>query len=90
MIAGQQADRTAQLADMVMKTEAALGEPHHCRRFGHHLRLFPQKSYFLLSHCAHLLLSRQFFACLGDCGLFEEKLARRNQKDLKPMLPRYA
>jgi hypothetical protein len=42
---------------MVIKTEAALGELHHYHRFGRHLSVFPQKLYFLFSHCAHLLFS---------------------------------
>lgn len=57
MIEGQRADRTVQLADMVMRTEAALNELHHYYRLGRHLSLFPLKSYFLFSHCAHLLFS---------------------------------
>jgi len=48
-------DRITQVADMVVKTEAALGELHHYYRLGRHLSAFPQKPYFLFSHCAHLL-----------------------------------
>lgn len=57
MIPIKRADRITQVADMVMKTEAALGELHHYHRLGRHLSLFPQKPYFLFSHCAHLVFS---------------------------------
>ncbi|MBN1509290.1 MAG: hypothetical protein JW955_20765 [Sedimentisphaerales bacterium] len=57
MIPGKRADRIPQIADTVTKTEAALGELHRYYRFGRHQSPFPQKLYFLFSHCAHLLFS---------------------------------
>jgi hypothetical protein len=57
MIPIKRVDRITQVADAAVKIEAALGELHHCHRFGRYSSLFPQKPYFLFSHCAHLLFS---------------------------------
>jgi hypothetical protein len=57
MLPGKRADNVSQIADTVAKTEAALGELHQYYRFGRHQSPFPQKLYFLFSHCAQLLFS---------------------------------
>jgi len=57
MTATKKAEKITQVADTMVKAEAALGEMHHYYKFGRYLRVFPQKPYFLFSHCAHLLFS---------------------------------
>ena len=57
MTATKKAEKITQVADTMVKTEAALGEMHHYYKFGRYLSAFPQKPYFLFSHCAHLLFS---------------------------------
>jgi len=57
MTATKKAEKVTHVADTMVKTEAALGEMHHYCKFGRYLSVFPQRSYFLFSHCAHLLFS---------------------------------
>lgn len=57
MTATKKAEKITQVADTMVKTEAALGEMHHYYKFGRYLSVFPQKPYFLFSHCSHLLFS---------------------------------
>jgi hypothetical protein len=58
------------IAEIVIKTEAALEELHHYYKFGRHLNSFPQKPYFLFSHCAHLLFSLWLIEQDSPSGLF--------------------
>lgn len=57
MTATGRVDKITQVTDTMVKTEAALSEMHHYYKFGRYLGVFPQKPYFLFSHCAHLLFS---------------------------------
>jgi hypothetical protein len=57
MVPVKRTDKTAHIADIAMKTEAALRELHYYYKAGRHLGDSPQKLYFLFSHCAHLLFS---------------------------------
>jgi hypothetical protein len=80
-----------QIAEIVTKTEAALGEVHHYYKFGRHLAGFPQKPYFLFSHCAHLLFSLWLIEQDNPSGLFAESsslTAIVEKLDLAPL--RYA
>ena len=57
MVPGKRTNKILQIAETVIRTEAALGELHLYYRFGRHHSPFSQKLYFLFSHCAHLLFS---------------------------------
>ena len=71
MIPTRQVDRETHVADVLLKSEAALSELHHYYKFGRHEGGFPEKSYFLLSHCAHLLFSLWLTESESPSGLFE-------------------
>lgn len=53
----RQVPREAQVAGILLETEAALGELHGYYKFGRHKGTFPEAAYLLLSHCGHLLFS---------------------------------
>lgn len=57
MIPTRQVDRETHVAGLLLKTEAALEEVHQYYKFGRHGGTFPERLYFLFSHCAHLLFS---------------------------------
>lgn len=50
-------DRTQHIAEILLKTGSALEEVFQYYKVGRHESTFTGKSYFLLSHCAHLLFS---------------------------------
>ena len=70
MTATGRADKIAQVTDTMVKTEAALSEMHHYYKFGRYLGVFPQKPYFLFSHCAHLLFSMWLGEQDSPAGVF--------------------
>jgi hypothetical protein len=70
MATGIRLDEVTRIADIVVKTEAALGELHNYHRFGRHLEGFPQRLYFLFSHCAHLLFSLWLIEQDSPTGIF--------------------
>ena len=71
MIPTRQVDREAHIAEILLKSEAALGELHQYYKFGRHEGAFAEKPYFLLSHCAHLLFSLWLTENESPAGLFE-------------------
>jgi len=71
MIPTRQVDRETHIAEILLKSEAALGELHQYYKFGRHDGTFPEKPYFLLSHCAHLLFSLWLTESESPAGLFE-------------------
>lgn len=71
MIPTRQVDRETHIADILIKSEAALGELHQYYKFGRHEGTFPEKPYLLLSHCAHLLFSLWLTESESPTGLFE-------------------
>ncbi len=50
-------DRTQHIAEILLKAGSALEEVFQYYKVGRHESTFTGKSYFLLSHCAHLLFS---------------------------------
>jgi len=50
-------DIEGHLADILLRSQAAWEEVRSYYKFDRHAHLFPEKIYFLLSHCAHLLFS---------------------------------
>jgi hypothetical protein len=72
MVPVKRSRRITQIAEVVTKTEAALAELHHYYKFGRHMSGFPQKPYFLFSHCAHLLFSLWLIEQDKPSGLFAE------------------
>lgn len=50
-------DRTQHITEILLKTGSALEEVFQYYKVGRHESTFTGKSYFLLSHCAHLLFS---------------------------------
>jgi AraC-like DNA-binding protein len=71
MIPTRQVDRETHIADILLKSEAALDELHQYYKVGRHKGEFVEKPYFLLSHCAHLLFSLWLTESESPTGLFE-------------------
>ena len=63
-------DREAHLADILLKSQAALEEVRRYYKFDRHAHVFPEKMYFLLSHCAHLLFSLWLTEKESPAGIF--------------------
>ncbi len=63
-------DREAYLADILLKSQAALEEVRRYYKFDRHAHVFPEKMYFLLSHCAHLLFSLWLTEKESPSGIF--------------------
>lgn len=64
------ADREPELADILLKSQAALEEVRRYYKYERHALVFPEKMYFLLSHCAHLLFSLWLAEQESPTGLF--------------------
>jgi len=63
-------DREVHLADILLKSQAALEEVRRYYKFDRHAHVFPEKMYFLLSHCAHLLFSLWLTEKESPSGIF--------------------
>jgi len=63
-------DREVYLADILLKSQAALEEVRRYYKFDRHAHVFPEKMYFLLSHCAHLLFSLWLTEKESPSGIF--------------------
>ncbi|MBN2128030.1 MAG: hypothetical protein JW741_00975, partial [Sedimentisphaerales bacterium] len=72
MVAATPANAVEHLAQVLTKTEAALGELHHYYKFGRHSEVFPEKPYFLFSHCGHLLFSLWLIGTDSQKRIFNE------------------
>jgi len=72
MIAATPASGVEHIAQVLTKTEAALGELHHYYKFGRHTDVFPEKPYFLFSHCGHLLFSLWLLEADSEKRIFNE------------------
>lgn len=57
MIPTRTVDRETHVSGILMRSETALEHLYHYYKFERHRGVFPEKLYFLLSHCAQLLFS---------------------------------
>ncbi|UCD53593.1 MAG: hypothetical protein JSW27_13255 [Phycisphaerales bacterium] len=71
MVPTRQVDLETHMADLLLKSEAALDELHRYYQVGRHEGKFVEKPYFLLSHCAHLLFSVWLAESEAPSGLFQ-------------------
>lgn len=68
-------DKTRYLATIAVQMETALGELHHYRRFGRHLKGFDEKAYLILSRCGFLLSSLLMAEQEAPSGIVDENPA---------------
>ena len=72
MIAVTPASGVEHIVQVLTKTEAALDELHHYYKFGRHADAFPEKPYFLFSHCGHLLFSLWLIEADSQACIFDQ------------------
>jgi len=72
MIAATPASGVEHIVQVLTKTEAALDELHHYYKFGRHSDAFPEKPYFLFSHCGHLLFSLWLIEADSQACIFDQ------------------
>lgn len=71
MVPARQVDREAHMADLLLKSQAALEEVHQYYKVGRHAGKSIEKPYFLFSHCANLLFSLWLTENESPSGLFK-------------------
>ncbi len=70
MIPTRTVDKETHVAGILLKSQAALEELHRYYKFERHGQVFPEKLYFLLSHCAQLLFSLWLAENESPSGIF--------------------
>ena len=71
MVSTRQVDLEMHMADLLLKSQAALDELYEYYQVGRHQGKFVEKPYLLLSHCANLLFSIWLSENEAPSGLFE-------------------